>query len=243
VGNPNLRPTHANDYDLLFEHYLKTVGIIQAGWFYKSLSDPIFAIQTSPTTGQFTGFQQRQPVNGPSAHIQGVEFSWEQHLTFLPGLLNGMGVAANYSHTTSQASFPLDKNTGLPTRSDHPALLRQAPNNWNFDATYDKGPISARLGLTHNDANIAFYNFTDGAPGGIRGPNGDDYFYPHTQVDAQVAYRLPHAHSVHMIVSFLNLTNEVFGFYQGSERFPIQREYYSRTISVGFVWTPFSDAK
>ena len=243
VGNPNLKPTHANDYDLLFEHYLKTVGIIQAGWFYKALSDPIFAIQTSPTTGQLTGFQQRQPVNGRSAHIQGVEFSWEQHLTFLPGLLNGAGVAANYSYTTSQASFPLDPNTGLPTRADHPALLRQGPNNWNFDATYDKGPISARMGLTHNDANIAFYNFTDGAPGGIKGPNGDDYFYPHTQVDAQVSYRLPHAHSVHLNVSFLNLTNEVFGFYQGSEQFPIQREYYSRTISAGFVWTPFSEAK
>jgi TonB-dependent receptor len=243
VGNPNLKPTHANDYDLLFEHYLKTVGIIQVGWFYKSLNDPIFAIQTSPITGQFTGFQQRQPVNGPSAHIQGVEFSWEQHLTFLPGLLNGAGVAANYSHTTSQASFPLDPNTGTPTRSDHPALLRQGPNNWNFDATYDKGPISARLGLTHNDANIAFYNFTDGAPGGIKGPNGDVYFYPHTQVDAQVSYRVPHAHSVHLIVSMLNLNNEVFGFYQGSERYPTQREYYSQTISVGFRWTPFSEAK
>jgi TonB-dependent receptor len=243
IGNPNLKPTHANDYDLLFEHYLKTVGIIQAGWFYKALNDPIFAIQTSPTTGQFTGFQQRQPVNGRSAHIQGVEFSWEQHLTFLPGLLNGAGVAANYSHTTSQANFPLDPTTGLPTRADHPALLRQGPNNWNFDATYDKGPISARMGLTHNDANIAFYNFSDGAPGGIKGPNGDDYFYPHTQVDAQVSYRLPHVHSVRMNVSFLNLTNEVFGFYQGSEQFPIQREYYSRTISAGFVWTPFSEGK
>jgi TonB-dependent receptor len=243
IGNPKLKPTHANDYDLLFEHYLKTVGIIQAGWFYKSLNDPIFAIQTSPTTGQFTGFQQRQPVNGRSAHIQGVEFSWEQHLTFLPGLLSGAGVAANYSYTTSQANFPLDPTTGLPTRSDHPALLRQGPNNWNFDATYDKGPISARMGLTHNDANIAFYNFSDGAPGGIKGPNGDDYFYPHTQVDAQVSYRVPRAHSVHLIVSMLNLNNEVFGFYQGSERYPIQREYYSRTISVGFRWTPLSEAK
>jgi hypothetical protein len=34
------------------------------------------------------------------------------------------------------------------------------------------------------------------------------------------------------------LTNEVFGFYFGSERFPIQREYYNRTVSFGFRWTP-----
>ncbi len=243
IGNPALRPTHANDYDLLFEHYLKSVGIIEAGWFYKDLSNPIFQIQTTPTTGPFTGFQQRQPINGRKAHITGVEFAWQQHFTSLPGLLKGFGVSANYSYTTSQAKFPIDPNTGNPTRMDSPALLRQAPNNWNFDTTYDKGPISARLGLTHNDRNIFFYNFQDGADGGINGPNGDVYYYPHTQVDAQVSYRIPRGHGVHFIVSMLNLNNEVFGFYQGSEQFPIQREYYSRTISGGLRWTSNSEVK
>jgi len=243
LGNPTLRPTHANDFDLLFEHYLKSVGIVEAGWFYKDLSDPIFQIQTNPTTGTFAGFQERQPINGRKAHITGIEFAWQQHFTTLPGLLKGFGVSANYSYTTSQAKFPIDPNTGQPTRADSPALLRQAPNNWNFDTTYDKGPISARLGLTHNDRNIFFYNFQDGAPLGIKGPNGDVYYYPHTQVDAQVSYRLPHGHGVHFIVSMLNLNNEVFGFYQGSEQFPIQREYYSQTISGGLRWTSNSEVK
>jgi len=245
VGNPALKPTHANDFDLLFEHYLKTVGIVEAGWFYKALSDPIFQIQTTlpASDPNFPKFQQRQPTNGRNAHITGVEFAWQQHFTFLPGLLSGLGVSANYSYTTSQAKFPIDPNTGNPTRADSPALLRQAPNNWNFDTTYDKGPISARLGLTHNDRNIFLYNFQDGADGGIKGPNGDVYYYPHTQVDAQVSYRIPHAHGVHAIVSMLNLNNEVFGFYQGSEQFPIQREYYSRTIAVGLRWTSNSEVK
>jgi TonB-dependent receptor len=249
IGNPALRPTHANDYDLLFEHYLKSVGIVEAGWFYKDLSDPIFQIQTTPTTGPFTGFQQRQPTNGRKAYITGIEFAWQQHFTFLPGVLKGFGVSANYSYTTSQAKFPIDPNTGKTTRLDNPALLRQAPNNWNFDTTYDKGPISARLGLTHNDRNIFAYNYVNPpapgspAPGGINGPNGDVYYYPHTQVDAQVSYRIPRGHGIHFIVSMLNLNNEVFGFYQGSEQFPIQREYYSRTISGGLRWTSNSDVK
>jgi hypothetical protein len=34
----------------------------------------------------------------------------------------------------------------------------------------------------------------------------------------------------------LNLTNEVFGFYQGSTIHPIQREYYNRTIGAGLRW-------
>ena len=41
VGNPDLKPTHANNFDLLYEHYLKPLGILQAGFFYKDISDPI----------------------------------------------------------------------------------------------------------------------------------------------------------------------------------------------------------
>jgi TonB-dependent receptor len=246
-GNPALKTTRANNYDLLFEHYLKTVGIIEAGFFYKDLTDPIVVIQTNTTTGNPSVAEQvKQPVNLSRGHIEGVEFAWEQHLTFMPGLLNGMGVAANYSYTTSRTSFPAGTdptNGNAPNRTDNPPLIRQAPNNFNFDVTYDKGPISARMGLTHNDRSIFAYNFQSDPAGGRHGPNGDVYYYPHTQVDAQVSYRLPHTHGIHAIVSMLNLNNEVFGFYQGSEQFPIQREYYSRTISAGLSWTSGSEVK
>jgi TonB-dependent receptor len=46
VGNPNLKATHANNYDLLFEQYLHPLGMIQAGFFYKDISDPIYSVQT-----------------------------------------------------------------------------------------------------------------------------------------------------------------------------------------------------
>jgi hypothetical protein len=137
-------------------------------------------------------------------------------------------------HGVSKRTVPPSVGFG---RTDHPALLRQAPNNWNFDFTYDKGSLSARMGLTHNDANIWAYQFQDNAPLGVKGPLGDQYLYPHTQVDAQASYRIPRAHGIQAVVSFLNLTNEVFGFYFGSEQYPIQREYYSRTISAGLRWT------
>jgi hypothetical protein len=142
-----------------------------------------------------------------------------------------MGVRANYSYTTSRATFP----TGNGERTDHPTLVRTAPNNWNVDVTYDKKGVSARMGLTHNDGYIWSY-----ASAPDKGPGGDTYLYPHTQVDAQVSYWIPRSHGLQAVVSVLNLNDEVFGFYNGSEQFPIQREYYSRTTSVGLRWTPFS---
>jgi hypothetical protein len=100
----------------------------------------------------------------------------------------------------------------VPGRADDPALLRQAPSNWNVDATYDRRGLSARIGVTHNDANIYAYNFRPGAEGGITGPNGDVYLYAHTQVDAQASYTIHR--QLQVVLALLNLNNELFGFYQ-----------------------------
>jgi TonB-dependent receptor len=227
VGNPALKPTTANNFDLLGERYLKPVGIIQAGVFYKDLQDPIFSVNSLLTSGPYAGFIQVKPTNGTTAHIFGFEAAYQQLLTFLPGMLNGFGVTANYSHTTSKAVVPL--------RTDDPALARQGPNNWNLGVTYDKKRLSTRLGLTHNDAYIYQYNYVTGAPLGLKGPNGDNYTYAHTQLDLQGSYRI--RGGLKFIASVLNLTNEVFGFYQGSPIYPNQREFYSRTYTFGLRWS------
>src|SRR5579864_859287 len=230
LGNPNLKPTHAQNFDILLEHYFNPHGLLQGGFFYKALTNPIYeSVLTLITSGPFANgtAEQSQPVNGPSAHLAGIEMAWQQGLSFLPGAFNGMGVSANYSYVTSQASFPVGFG-----RTDHPTMVRTAPNNLNFDVTYDKKGVSARMGLSHNDANLWAYG-----PSNSKDPSGDTYLYPHTQVDAQVSYWIPRGHGLQVIVSGLNLNNEVFGFYNGAERFPIQREYYSRTISAGLRWT------
>jgi TonB-dependent receptor len=241
LGNPDLKPEHANNYDLLFEQYFTPLGMLQAGYFYKALTDPIISTQTRPTSGEWAGYLVTQPGNAGSATLQGFEVAYQQHLTFLPGALAGLGVSANYSYTTSTAH-------GIPLRSDSPALLRQAPHTWNVSPTYDRGSISVRLGVTYNAANIFEYQFENldshGQPlssddltaGGTAGPGGDNYLYAHLQIDAQAAVRL--AHGVSVIVSGLNLNNEVFGFYNGSPQYVVQREFYKPTFAFGVRFNP-----
>jgi len=230
LGNPNLKPEHANDYDLLVEHYLKPFGEIQGGFFYKDLSDPIyFTNARTVTTGPYTGFQLAQIINGSNAHLWGIEAAYIQHLGFLPGLMSGLGISANYSYTSSQAN-------GVPGRSDHPALQRQAPNTWNVSPTYDRGRLSVRMGLSYNGANIFQYQYADGNTGGPKGVGGDLYLYPHLQVDAQGSFRV--RKDLSFLAQGLNLTNEVFGFYDGQPIYVVQREYYKRTYSFGLRWQP-----
>jgi TonB-dependent receptor len=226
VGNPNLIPTHSRNYDVLFEHYLGSVGVVSAGGFYKTLLQPIYGSTQLLTDGQFAGYVQSSFVNGPSARVYGFEVAWQQHLTFLPGFWSGFGVLANYTHTDSKATF--DSSFG---RSDTPRLQRTTPNEANFNLTYDKGGLSIRGALTYNDATLFTYAFQDGAIGGPSGPLGDRYIYPHTQIDAQASYTLKSG--LRILASVLNINNEVFGFYSGSPLYNIQREFYGTTFFVG----------
>jgi|HubBroStandDraft_2_1064218.scaffolds.fasta_scaffold00138_8 TonB-dependent receptor len=241
LGNSNLQPTKANNFDVLVEHFFQPLGVLQAGFFYKRLSDPIYPTAVSISGGPLDGYLQTQSINGPNAHIAGFETAWEQRFSFLPGLASGFGVAANYSYTTSQATFPANFSNG---RNDQPALQRQAPNNWNFGLTYDKARFSMRFAISHNDSSIFQYAYQQNSTPtdpilGLKGPGGDIYLYAHTQFDVQGSYRLHKGLSV--FAYGLNLSNEVFGFYQGSGIYPIQREYYHPTAALGLRWTSSSE--
>ena len=161
LGNPNLVSEHAQNFDVLLEKYLQPLGMISAGYFYKYLTDPIIATETRPTSGPYAGFLVSQPGNAGTATLQGFEIAYQQHMAFLPGALQGFGLSANYSYTTSTAH-------GLPLRTDSPTLLRQAPNTWNISPTYDREKYSVRAGISYNGANVFAYQYqnlnSDGTP-------------------------------------------------------------------------------
>jgi hypothetical protein len=115
-------------------------------------------------------------------------------------------------------------------------LLRTSPNAFNISPTYDRGRLSLRVGMSYNQASIYGYQYADGTPGGLNGPLSDIYFYTHFQVDAQGSIRGPHGFT--FVVYGMNLNNQVFGFYQGSPQYMIQREYYQPTIAAGVRWSP-----
>ena len=258
LGNPALKAEHGNNYDVLYERNLNPLGLIQAGYFYKQLSDPIVTEQyhstaTFPHVPPGTNVLVTQPINAGSAHVQGVEFSYQQRMSYLPGVLSGAGLSANYSYTNSQA-HGVD-----PLRSDSPALLRQAPNSWNISPTFDTKHFSMRVGMTFDDKMIYQYQYRDlsyvtdanGNPvldsngnqettpspqvGGTAGPAGDNYLYAHFQFDTQASYNMPGGFQLYAYG--LNLNNEVFGFYNGSTQYVVQREYYHPTYAGGIRWT------
>jgi TonB-dependent receptor len=243
VGNPSRLPTHANDFDVLFEHQIKSLGLIEGGYFYKQLANPIFAdYSVIPATSPYYGISgnpvdiQQQNVNGSGAHVSGLEVALQQRFAALPSGFSGLGIDANYTFTTSNTE-------GIPGRTDSPTLVGQAKNAFNLEPAYEYKRYSAHLGVSYNGANIQAYQYINNLPAGsagnsagpLNGPWGDNYFYPHLQLDAQAGFRL--YRGLHLTVDGLNLTNEVFGFYNGSPQYMTQREFYKPTYSASLRWT------
>ncbi len=228
LGNPSLKPAHANNYDLLYEHYLNPVGILQAGFFFKQIADTLITTSYAAASGPYQGDLVSQWLNASNAYLYGFEIAYQQRLSMLPGPLSALGMLANYSWTTSQIKR-------IPGRPDSPSLQRQAPNTWNISPTYDRGRFSVRVGLSYNGPSIYQYMYqsaSDVSGLGPHGPTGDVYTLPHLQLDAQASIRL--AHGLSFVAYGLNLTDEVFGYYTGSQIFVNQREYYKPTYSAGF---------
>ena len=232
-GNPDLKPQHAWNYDLLGEHYFAGAGVLSGGVFYKRISDFIYVgnfVYNGPVT-DFQGYYGSRPQNGGSGHLVGFEATWTQRFLSLPGALAGLGVDLNWTHTESRVALLSDTATTTATLG-HPVtryaqLARQSPNLANLGLTYDLGPVSARASYQYQGASI--YSYGDGTPT----PNGDTYFYPHGQVDASIIASVTPLLSLQL--QGLNLNNEIFGFFQGAPgtRYSIQRETYGRSFVLG----------
>jgi TonB-dependent receptor len=226
-GNPSLKPEHSNNYDLLYERYLNPTGIFQAGFFAKQISGALVSTSVTAPSGQYQGDLVSQWLNVGNAHIDGFEVAYQQRLSMLPGPLKGFGVMANYSWTASQVK-------GLPGRPDSPTLQATTPSVWNISPTWDRGRVSTRVGWSYNGESLYQYEYQKAADVsglGPNGPSGDVYTLPHLQLDAQVSVRLAYGFSY--VAYGLNLTNEVFGYYTGSQTFVNQREFYRPTYAMG----------
>jgi TonB-dependent receptor len=236
IGNPNLVSEYANDYDLLYEHFLKSMGMIQAGFFYKDLSKPLL---TSQGVTQYLGqnWATTQPVNGAKAYVTGFEIGYQQHLTFLPGALGGFGMNANYSYSTSNADGIPYTSGGATTYRSAP-LLRQAPHTWNIGPTYDRGRFSVRGGISYNSHSLYQYANVNPAATTLTtnafGPAGDQYSYEHLQLDMQGSVRL--YKGLNFLAYGWNLNNEPFGYYKGDPAYMMQREYYKQTLAFGLKY-------
>jgi iron complex outermembrane receptor protein len=111
MGNPDLKPYLTDNFEFSVEKYFEPVGLLSAGVFLKEISNYFrtFA-STIPATGldgsgQYAGYTLSTTQNIGSARIRGVELSYQQQFSFLPGMFKGLGAFANFTYLQAEGTF------------------------------------------------------------------------------------------------------------------------------------------
>jgi outer membrane receptor protein involved in Fe transport len=102
LPNPNLKPEHGNNYSLRLEQYFEPVGTFSVGYLLYDITDLHRSVPGIPAEdiglgAEYPGYEFTALSNVGSFRNQGVQVSYSQQLTVLPGILSGLGVFANYS--------------------------------------------------------------------------------------------------------------------------------------------------
>jgi len=168
-GYAGLRPMTADQFDLTFERYMGKSSLFTVDLFYKKLHN---AISYGQFERQFTnnGSTQTVLLRGPrnqkdGGELKGFEVGYQTFFDFLPGLLSGLGVQANYTFVeqsginnsnliavgaldaggTGGQGAGLDVSGGRGAVIDSHMLAGISKHSFNLVGLYEKGPVALRV--------------------------------------------------------------------------------------------------
>ncbi len=167
-GNPDLKPMLSHNLDFIVDHYFMNVGQISVGLFYKDMNNFVFSFTETirETTGEngvdgeenpYEGWRRTTFQNGEDAYIYGIETSWQQNLTFLPGFLGNLGMYANYAF--SQSFADIGRRDPRPAVDDtiRVPLIDQRPHVVNVGLSYSQGKFTSQLSYQWAAPSISSY--------------------------------------------------------------------------------------
>ncbi|UIJ47215.1 TonB-dependent receptor [Sphingomonas cannabina] len=217
VGNPNLRPQIATQYDAGLEWYFAPGGLLSAGVFQKNIVDRATQVfdyvpfsEVGLPSSAFNCASLGSPacvngvidpnylfrrtiwVNQGRLKLKGLELAYQQNFTFLPKPFDGLGITS---------SFTLIDQSGdefVLTNGDRISIQFVPDYTYSVTAFYEKGPFSIR----------GSYNYR--AKTGITSQNnGNDqipYVAPQAFLDGTISYKVNDL--VELRIDALNITNE-----------------------------------
>jgi TonB-dependent receptor len=211
------------NFDLTTEYYLKNSGIISVGAFHKRIDNPVFtnAYTLRNTTYEglnFSALSFSGPENAQSGKVTGVEFNYQQQLTMLPALFNGLGFSFNLTLADSE-----EKLFSRPT--ENLRFAKQADQIYNVALYYEKHGLEARIGYTFTGDYIRSFGANI---------NSDSYLAARKIIDAKVSYRV--SKHVKIFADVINLGQEPLNEYSGFANRMSATEIYWWTANAGVNW-------
>ncbi|MBB3872777.1 TonB-dependent receptor [Brevundimonas mediterranea] len=218
IGNPDLQPTLSNNIDVGLEYYFTSLGVVSANAFYKDLTDYRYILKYTEAFGADGEADFETPINAPDGHLAGLELNLQRKFDFLPGLLSGFGVFANYTWTDAEI-----KTAQSYGGRDTFSLPGQSDSNYNAALFYEMAGFSARLSYTKRGDYLEEINADDA--------DLDLYVEGREQLDFTTSYDF--GNGVELFGEAKNLTDSAGVRYYGSRERTYEYEKFGYNIFVG----------
>lgn len=224
MGNPDLRNTISNNYDLMFEYYFRSIGLVSAGVYYKDISDFIVDAMIEDQTIGGTEFKELyKAVNAGDATLFGVELAFQRDLGFISPALKNFGIYTNYTYNRSKVTRLTDPI--FAGRSADGIQLPGTPEHTvNASLYYENKRLTATLSYNYASS------FLDNEEMGMTAFT-DRYYDSVNYLDANISVRATKCLALFAEVG--NLLNQPLRYYQGTKERVRQAEYYGIRFSVG----------
>lgn len=230
-GNASIGPQHSKNFDLSAEYYFEPSGFVSVGVFEKQISDFIAGLsfqvkgnEFGLDLSQYVGWTGSTNANIGKGTVKGLEFSFAQRFTNLPGLLSGFGVAANgtWMQSTGDYGSTAIANATPPFNKTLPGFR---PRTGNAGIFYMAGRFDVRLMLNYQSSYLSGLNTGDYSQSVFIGARH--------QFDMNLRFKLTSTTSLFFDV--VNLTSQNRSRYWG--QVSAERRYYTdmfpRQLNLG----------
>lgn len=198
-NNPDLAPQRSKNLDLSLEYYFEPAGLVSVGLFEKKLSNFIYRANVGRVDAgnnifgqEYEGYMLTTDLNGGSATIRGLEFSYSQQFSHLGGIWRGFGVFANMTWLRTEGDY------GTPGASRTGRTLPLfTPRTGNAGLSYLGHGWTVRVKLNYASDRLNSYNADESRRVYDKGS---------TPVDLNLAYAFSRRVSVYADV--INVFNE-----------------------------------
>jgi TonB-dependent receptor len=225
VGNPDLKPWMADNFDLSTEYYTESGGVLSFGVYRKNITDfhvDITGVTATPAMiadlglePEYAGWELRTTVNGGDARVDGMEANFRQSLAPLGGWGRMFSVFANGTRL---------RLLGSPTGRS--SFSRFIPRSANWGVTITRKPITLMLKWNHRGEQRQ-------AVSAAQGPDAYLYQAKRTTTDINLTWQF------HRHMSLFANGRNIFNVHYNLTRYGSETPGYAKvssTNSYGAQW-------
>ena len=219
VGNPELKPMEATNYDIGLEYYLSDFSYVSLNFFKKFIKNDIYKVLSENISYQGVLLDEYVTyVNADDGELTGLEFNFQYEFDNLPGMF----VAFNFTNTEGNNESPFDRTERIPFR-------KLSENNANFSIGYDKDKFDLRLAANYrSDYLDVLSQDEDASLNSLDYSRFTDNFM---QLDFTAKYR--YSDELTFNLELVNINDEPEYYYWGDKARLSQYDEFGTTVNFG----------